>query len=275
MYESYMKDPATPDQVKRTKKSIVLRLLEQRALDHYQTVGTNDVASWRFDMNGLDAGASTRAVRLRFTNQFEMRQTVFGSFGMEGYGGVVSNITQAILTMPLVENPDMKGDPGVLTFANRGTAALMLRPRRDIHLLVSADAFGWNLLRAYVELVAILALVVSFGLFLSAGLGQPVALFVAFVALAVSEMSPSVVAQYPDELETKMVDRIGLVITRFAADVTKPVSSLSPLEALAKDECVEPRDVLSLVATDLIALPLVLALLSTLVIPRKQEDVSS
>ena len=275
MYESYMKDPATPDQVKRTKKSIVLRLLEQRALDHYQTVGTNDVASWRFDMNGLDAGASTRAVRLRFTNQFEMRQTVFGSFGMEGYGGVVSNITQAILTMPLVENPDVKGDPGVLTFANRGTAALMLRPRRDIHLLVSADAFGWNLLRAYVELVAILALVVSFGLFLSAGLGQPVALFVAFVALAVSEMSPSVVAQYPDELETKMVDRIGLVITRFAADVTKPVSSLSPLEALAKDECVEPRDVLSLVATDLIALPLVLALLSTLVIPRKQEDVSS
>ena len=34
MYEEYMKDPETPEAVKRTKKEIVLRLLENRAIDH-------------------------------------------------------------------------------------------------------------------------------------------------------------------------------------------------------------------------------------------------
>ena len=147
----------------------------------------------------------------------------------------------------------------------------MLRPRKDINLLVPADAFGWNLIRAYVVLVAILAFVISLGVFLSAGLGRPVAMFVAFVMLIVSEMSPSVVQQYPDELETKFVDRIGLYITRFAAEVTRPVSAAAPLEALAKDECVEPAAMLRLAAADLLAVPLFLSFLAALVLPRKQD----
>ena len=147
----------------------------------------------------------------------------------------------------------------------------MLRPRKDINLLVPADAFGLNLMRAYVVLVAILAFIVSVGTFLSAGLGRPVAMFVAFVTLIVSEMSPSVVEQYPDELETKLIDRIGLYITRFAAEVTRPVSAAAPLEALAKDECVEPTAMLRLAAADLLAVPLFLSLLAALVLPRKQD----
>ena len=147
----------------------------------------------------------------------------------------------------------------------------MLRPRKDINLLVPADAFGWNLIRAYVVLVAILAFVVSLGVFLSAGRGRPVAMFVAFVMLVVSEMSPSVVQQYPDELETKFVDRIGLYITRFAAEVTRPVSAAAPLEALAKDECVEPMAVLRFAVADLLAAPLLLSLLAALILPRKQD----
>ena len=146
----------------------------------------------------------------------------------------------------------------------------MLRPRRDINLLLPADAFGWNLLRAFVVLVAILAFVVSLGTFLSAGLGRPVAMFVAFVTLIVSEMSPSVVEQYPDELETSLVDRIGLHVTRFAAEVTRPVSAAAPLEAIAKDECVEPEAVLRLAAADFLLLPLLLSLLSAFILPRKQ-----
>ena len=148
---------------------------------------------------------------------------------------------------------------------------MMLRPRKDINLLIPADAFWRNLLRAYVELVAILAFVVSAGLFLSAGLGRPVAMFVAFVTLIVSEMSPSVVAQYPDELETKLADRIGLHITRFAAEVTRPVSAAAPLEALAKDECVESEAALHLALADFIVVPLLLAFLSALILPRKQD----
>ena len=278
MYEAYMKDPETPEAVKKTKKEIVLRLLENRAVDRYEAVATNACVSWRFEgSRGLRGSRSSRgleglAVRMRFTNQYEMRQDVRGVFTLGDYRGVVSNITQAVVTVPLMMRTlDGRRETGELAFENQGTSALMLRPRKDINLLVSADAFGWNLVRAYVVLVAILAFVISLGTFLSAGLGRPVAMFVAFVMLIVSEMSPSVVEQYPDELETKLIDRIGLHITRFAAEVTRPVSAAAPLEALAKDECVEPTAMLRLAAADLFAVPLLLSLLAALVLPRKQD----
>ena len=157
-------------------------------------------------------------------------------------------------------------------FENLGSSALMLRPRRDINILAPADSFKWNLLRAYLEMVAVLSLIVSFGVLLSAGLGRPVALFVAIVALIVGEMSPSVVEQYPDELETNVVDGIGLAITRFAASVTKPVSSLAPLGALSRDECIEPREVAHLVISNIVLAPLLLSLLASLAMSRKRED---
>ena len=269
MYAAYMADTNTPVEVRRAKPSVVLRLLENRAIDHYQTIPTNACASWTFA--GLSSYGRTDglAVRMRFTNQLEMRQTVEGVFRLGERTGAVSNITQAVLTVPV----SGAGEPGTkLVFENHGQAALMLRPRRDINLLVPSDAFGWNMLRAYAVLVSVLALVVSLGVLLSAGLGRPVALFVAFVALAVGEMSPSVVEQYPDELETNLADRMGLAITRFASLVTRPVSELSPIGALSRDECVERRDVWRMVAVDLVALPLLLSLLAGLVIPRKQDD---
>jgi hypothetical protein len=211
---------------------------------------------------------------MRFTNQLDMRQTVRGVFSLGGLEGAVSNITQAVLVVPLSGVCDgcATGATRKLVFENRGDSALMIRPRRDLNLLVPADAFGWNMLRAYVALVSVLALVISFGVLLSAGLGRPVALFVAFVTLIVGEMSPSVVEQYPDELETKTVDRIGLVITRFATRVTKPVSALSPLGALSRDECVEAREVVRLALADLLAVPLALSLLAAFALPRKQEE---
>ena len=272
MYEAYMKNPETPEAVKKTKKEIVLRLLENRAVDRYEAIQTNEAATWRFEGSRGPRGFEDLAVRMRFTNQYEMRQDVRGEFAFGDCHGVVSNITQAVVTVPLtVRTLDGRRETGELAFENHGTSALMLRPRKDINLLVSADAFGWNLIRAYVVLVAILAFVVSLGVFLSAGLGRPVAMFVAFVTLIVSEMSPSVVEQYPDELETNLIDRIGLHITRFAAEVTRPVSAAAPLEALAKDECVEPTAMLRLAVADLLAVPLLLSLLAALILPRKQD----
>lgn len=273
MYEQYMKDPATPENVRKAKKESVLRLLENRAIDHYQVIPTNAVMTWTFA--GLDGSEGrTLAVRMRFTDQYEMRQDMCGTFTLGSFAGVVSNITQAVLTIPLA--PDSRSlipDPSSrLSFFNSGTVTLMLRPRKDLNVLVEADAFGWNLVRAFVALVAILTLVVSLGVFLSAGLGRPVALFVAFVMLIVGEMSPSVVAQYPDELETNPVDRLGLVITRVAADITRPVSAATPLEALSCDECVEWTDILRLVLLDAGLVPLVVALLAAFVLPRKQEE---
>ena len=272
MYDAYMADTNTPVAVRRAKKSVVLRLLANRAIDRYETVLTNSTAVWKF--RGVDV-VDGLAVRMRFTNQLEMRQDVRGEFRFRGLGASVSNITQAVLTMPLKPLSGAAAERGgaeELSFLNRGKSALMFRPRRDIELLTPADAFWRNLLRAYVEMVAILSLVVAFGTLLSSCLGRPVALFVAIVTLIVSEMSPSVVEQYPDELETNAIDRIGLYITRFAADVTRPVSSLSPLEKLAKDECVEPGEVVRLAVMNMLVLPVVLSLFAAFLLPHKQED---
>ena len=268
MYEVFMRDPETPAAVKKAKKSAVLRLLTQRAIDHYQTITTNAMVSWRFPLAA--DGADTAQVRMRFSAQFDMRRDVCGRFTMDDLSVPVSNVTQSVVLVPLGQlRPGLSGE---LSFRNEGDSALMLRPRRDINLLLRADSFLWNLVRAYLELVALLTLIIAFGVALSSALGRPVALFVAIVTLVVSAISPSVLEQYPDPLDANAVDRIGLVMTRFAAQVTHPVSALSPLEALSNDECVEWTETARTLLADVCLLPLLLALLAALVMPRKQEE---
>lgn len=268
MYETFMNDPSTPPEVKRAKKSVVMRLLTQRAVDHYQTVPTNDPVRWSFKL----PSSGELSVRMRFTNQFDMRQDLLGRFVYGGKTVAVSNITQAILKVPLGAQARLSGGAAEeLEFCNLGKTALMLRPRKDLHLLISADAFGFNLMRAWLELSAILTLLVAFGVFLSSGLGRPVALFVALAVLLSGEVSPSVISQYPDELETKTVDRIGLYLTRFSAEITRPFSSLSPLQSLSRDECVELGEVVRVLLVNCIAVPALFCLLAAYLMPRKQD----
>jgi hypothetical protein len=273
MYAAYMRDPQTPAPVRRARKAVVLRLLEQRALDRYDSVATNAAARWRFDLPAAAARAGLSA-QLRFTNMYEMRDDVAGRLVLGAAVGAVSNVTKAVIDVPLAA-PGGQAPTGAceLVFHNEGASAVMLRPRRDVHLLVPADGFGWNLLRAYLQLVALLSLLVAAGVFLGAGLGRPVALFTAVVLLALSEMSPSVLQQYPDELEKDPIDAIGLFLTRAVAGVTRPVSSLQPLAALSQDACVEPREAARALAANLVLFPLLLAALSALVVPRKTEGV--
>lgn len=283
MYEVYMKDPETPPEVKRAKRSTVLRLLEARAMDHYQTIPTNETVKWKFNVSGLPAarkaimgeGDDLPSVRLRLSNMNEVRQDVCGYLSIGKIHAVVSNQTLAVLTFPLSpRNDGGAAEENILSFRNDGSGtSLMLRPRKDVALLVPADAFVWNLFRAWCELVSILALTISFGLFLSSALGRPVALFSAIVILAVSEASPGVISQYPDELETKLSDRIALTVTRFVAEATQPVSSLNPLERLSLDECIEVPEVCRVAAVNLFLLPFLLSLLSGIVLPRKQDEV--
>ena len=268
MYEHFMNDPSTPQEVKRAKKAVVMRLLTQRAIDNYQTVPTNETAQWSF----IPPKGNLVSVRMRFTNQFDMRQDLLGEFAFDGASTSVSNITQAVLKLPLpgaVIAGD--GEKKKLEFRNLGKTAVMLRPRKDLNLLVAADGFLANLFRAWLELCAILTLLVSAGVFLSAGLGRPVALFVAISVLIAGEMSPSVIQQYPDELETKAVDRIGLMLTRLSAEATRPFSALSPLESLSKDECVEPKEVVEVLLANCIVIPAIFCLLSAFLMPRKQD----
>ena len=233
-------------------------------------------------------------MRLRFTNDFDTREDVRGAFRCGELTGVVSNITRAVVVVPLARAADgagkadggaADGDVGEagadvargarneLVFSNRGTNTLMLRPRRDINLLYTSGTSGFalNVLFAYLELVAMLALAVAFAMFLSAALGRSVAIFTTMAMLLVTEISPSVIEQYPDSLETDAKDWIGLELTRFVEKVTSPFGSLAPLERLANGECVEPSETVRALAVDFALLPLLLALAAGVVLPRKQD----
>lgn len=272
MYAYYMASSNTPAKVKATRKSVVLRLLANRAKDRYDTIETNACWSWKFDYGpGVEFTPEyLPTARFRFSASLGQREDVVGKLGIGSCMTSVSNLTQAVLEFPMrfSRHPVTDGD---LVFCNEGRAPVMLRPRRDVELLLPADGFGWNLLRAYLELVGMLSLLISFGVFLGSSLGRPSALFSAIAVLLLSEMAPSVIEQYADELETSKSDAIGLAITRATADLTRPISALRPMEALSLDECVEPREVARVLVFDLILLPLFFAFLSALAMPRKQD----
>lgn len=267
MYALYMRDPGTPKEVREAKKSDVIRILAQRAAENYQSIPTNAVESWTF---GLPARAETVSVRLKFTNLYDMREDFFGTFRCGELTGTVSNVTKSVMRVPLAGPPGGRAD-GRLEFRNEGSGDLMLRPRRDINLLVGAGPFAANLVRAWLELVSLLTLAVGFGVFLGASLGRSTAVFAVVAVLFVSVASPAVLEECPYEIDTTKGDRAGLAITKFANAATRPFSAISPLEHLAADECVEWSETLGVVAVDLVVLPLVFALLSAAVLPRKED----
>lgn len=269
MYKVFMADPHTPVQVRKASRSRVLKLLTQRAMEHYQTVGTNRTIVWKF---ALGDSASAPTARFRFSNNYNLRDDVVGELVCGPYVAAVSNMTQSVLELPLVRVSDAApGETTELAFHNRSRQSVMLRPRRDVELLVEADGFGWNLLRVWLELTGLVALVVSFGMFLGAGLGRPVALFTAIVTLALSVASPGIAEESGSDLNLSRTDAMALYLTRFAAAATQPLNSLRPLEALSLDECVEWDEVVRVLLADAVALPLVFAFLSALVMVRKQE----
>lgn len=273
MYDVFMNSPDTPEPVKRAKKATVMRILSQRAKDRYQTIVTNSTAEWKFD-GALYAACADGAAKVRFklTNATDMRQDVKGTVVWGSRSGGFSSMTRTFIEVPLTNAAASAGggDTAVMTFRNESEGAIMLRPRQDIHLMIPADAFVFNLLRAYAVMLSLLALLVSFGVFLSASLSRPVALFTAVVLLVVAEISPSVVEQYPDRLETDAADRIGLYITRFSASLTSSLSSSSPLEALSRDECVEMQETLRLVIVDFVLLGALFSLAAAFVMRRRE-----
>lgn len=268
MYEVYMKDAETPDEIRKMPKKDVVAILAAKAPDHYQTVGTNETASWNFYYPGTEDNLK---VQLRFTNMYDTREDVNGHFRLGDAEGVVSNITQAVMKVPLQGRAGLwDGSPRTLFFANHGGSSVMLRPRRDIQLLVEADPLGANLVRASIELIAMLSVALAFAVFLGASLGRSVAVFTVSTMLVLTAVAPTVVED-TDEYGSTAGDRIGLKIAKFTEKFTRPLGSLTPLENLASDVCVEPAELIRVVTLNIGVYPLLLLLFSAVVIPRKQD----
>ena len=277
MMDEYLANPKTPEFVKKAPRSAVLRLLTNKELDRYDVVRSGASMSWPFDPSL--AGTTNMLVRVRFATQFDLRSPLEGVFTLGEMSAVVSNKTQSVVNVPLKRGEKVEGVERVgkveegeglsLMFTNTGKELVMLRPRRDLEVLVPADSFGMNLARAVVQMLVVTALLSAFGLFLSSALSRPVAVFTSLVTVAVALMAPSVVIQFPDEIETTLSNKIGLLITRTVYALTSTAGEMEPVSALATDSCIEWGELLKCTLVSGVLLPLLLLGATAFIVRRK------
>lgn len=270
LYEQYLADetesPEFRDWLRKTPKKDVLRMLETKVADMPILAATNQVVEWTFDLPRERLEGAR--LRLRFSNQFNLRDLAVGSFEIGECRGSVSNLTRSVMKTDL-----SSGVPAEkLRFVNLGKHDLVLRPRRDLDILLPADGFAMNLLRSYLAMLAILTLLTAFGILLSSVLGRPVALFTAFAVLFISLLSPDTLDSYGGEAQAPFLDRVGLSLARVVSDVVKPVTAVDPLEKLADEDCVEWDSVASATCRFGLLWPLGMSLLAGYFLPRKRED---
>lgn len=266
--DAFLKDERTPEAVRKSPRAAILSLLTAKENERYEVVRPGQTASWPF----TGVGTGPVSVKTRFSTMYSLKAALNGVFRFGNTSGTVSNNTQAILEVPLVACAEANTNGnGVLSFTNTGKSDVMLRPRRDIELLAPGDSFLANSVRASVEMLALAGLLSAFGLFLSAALSRPVALFTAAVLLAAAMMAPDAVAEFPDEFNATFGEKAGLAISRTVMSLTSAVSEASPVSDLATGKAIAARDVVRMVVCNLVLIPSVLLALASILLRRKTK----
>lgn len=266
--EMFLKDERTPETVKKSPRTAILALLTAKENERYEVVRPGQTVTWPFAVEGT----GPFSVMTRFSTMYNLSASLTGVFRFGASGGVVSNNTQAILEVPLAACAEANTNGcGVLSFTNTGKNDVMLRPRRDIELLAPGDSFMANSVRASIEMLAVAGLLAAFGLFLSSALSRPVALFTAAVLLASATIAPDAVAEFPDEFNATMGERMGLAISRIVMTFTSAVFATSPVSDLASGKAVLSADVLRGVLMNLLLLPAILLSLAAFLLRRKTK----
>lgn len=276
MMEEFLKSDETPDEVKKAPRSAVLALLVAKENERYEAIRPGKTIKWPF---AVPHGGKL-SVKIRFSTMYNTRTDLSGEFRYAALEGVVSNSTQAILEVPLalpmkfngtLAAPDYLGDAMNLRFTNTGKTDLMMRPRRDVELLSPGDSFLANSIRATCEMLSLAGLLAAFGLFLSAALSRPVALFTAVVLLMAALMAPDAVLQFPNEFQATVGEKAGLAISRVVTRLTSALSDISPVSDLASSRAVTMRDLGRTVLVDIVAWPFLLLSLTAFILRRKPK----
>ena len=113
-----------------------------------------------------------------------------------------------------------------------------------------------------------MSLLAAFGIFLSAALSRPVAIFTALVALVVALMAPDTLDQFPEALDMSLGDRIGLTLTRGVTLVTGAFVAPSPVADLATGRCIEWAALGRTLLEDVFVWPAVFLALSAMLVRR-------
>ncbi len=179
--------------------------------------------------------------------------------------------------------PDTAGSSRLdLTIANLGdkdAPPLMVQPRQGLFLLLRAGRLEANMARAYAILLSILALLLAIGLAAGAFFSLPVAVF-ASSCLIVAVIASAYAVSDPDLLDPESLGampairriqfRASALVTRTMAAASAPALRPAPLSSLSASEWIPLRELLGALAGNGIAIPIILALASSLHLSRKE-----
>ena len=269
MLQEILASTNTSEEIRSVPQHKLLSILIEHEADRYEIIRPGDFIELPFPAEAAESPDGV-TVRIHFSTRFNLRANLSGIVSFGKWSATVTNNTQSFLEIPLAvaTSCDPPGAPK-LVFRNTGRSEVMFRPRRDVELLTPADSFNMNMVRASCEMLCVIALLCAFGLFLSAALSRPVAIFSALVALAVTEMAPSVLAQCPETLDLPLTDRIGLWLSRRVVFATSAVAEPEPLSNLATGTYIKWANVGRAVLVDAVAAPLVLLSLAAFLVRRR------
>ncbi len=263
-----------PELLEKMTENEARRYLLQYETSRYQTVRPGETNAWAFATDSI-SDASEVAVRIRLTDALGRLEQTDGVFRLGDREGRIAHVNKTLVKVPLWRTGNApEGDLGQtanLTLENRGARGVSLCPYRDLQLLVRADSFGWNLFRGWLEMSALVALVVALAIFLGACLGRSVAVFSVLALLFIMSVSPALVEDYPDPSSMTLLDRVSLRLTETAARATRPLSAYTPIAHLESTSCIEWKEVGEAIGWNMLVLPLVFSLLAGLVMARKQD----
>jgi hypothetical protein len=226
----------------------------------------------------------------------EVRFQFMSSYGsLQGAKGALSVSADG---RPVMEVPVSNDDPGFVSaalpagalrgakrlaveFRNGesadGGASVLLRQSDSLRVLVPAGGLAANLVRAFLALLAPLALLAALGVALGCGFSFPVAAFLAtaIVAMAIASGGSAFRDSFEGEThhhgEARAETRLDRALKRFslaASDAlratTAPIDRTEALDRLGDGIAVEGRAALAALALDGLALPLLLGLLGGL-----------
>lgn len=249
-------------------ESIFLDYLTTRVMGDYQVVKPGESAEWTFDTSSIDPSDEV-SISMRMTDLWGLSESVTGVFELGERRGEISEISASLAKLTLSQG---KAD-GKLVFHNTGMYPMRIYARRDIKLLVKADAFGWNLMRIWLVMTAILSFALSVAIFLGATLSRSVAIFSVLAMVVLMSITPVIIEDYPDPTQMTRVDRMGYYMTEFSSLITRPMTAYSPISDLENEACLEYGVLARALAVNGLLFPLVFSFISGLVMVRKQDGI--
>ena len=255
------------------------------------SLAAGETWKWFFAPNRMPQTGETVWLQFKFhTDALSQKHPVARvALGAEGDASHATRLPEEIADFSAreMEFPLLAPAPGsarrmelvIKNTAAKGTPPLMVQPRKGLVLMLGAGRVEFNMLRAYAELLSILALLLAIGLALGSFFSLPVSVFAA-ACLVISVIASSYAVSDPDILDADSLKGVpplrrlqfhaSVVVTRSIAAVSAPALRPAPLAHLSSSEWVPLGEMLRALVGNGVALPLVLALLSSLHLARKE-----